>query len=425
MLHCCLHEKVTYLYVFLRWSFTCVSGRKSIDLLAGATSVLRGAIRATGEVVVAGTEVGIAALEVAQAYAAKQQREKEKAKLRQQRVEAKREKLRVQAAKKTESKVVVKLPVVTASSSPGDDSTHVAKPQSTQSGFSQDVDAQRQAELLASRLPRIQREYQSLIDQQVLDNSTVQQALKGAEKALSKGELSEAEAHLQALDEARIQVGERLKFYWQPQVQYAQARLDAIRPSVPSSAVNSIHTKLQDIQRSWQQLVEDDLTDIHKQISELEEQSDRIQEATKNLLKAWQDEGYTAQFLAYDNGDAIIEVDTHEEASTQMRVQFNGQGLDLLGPPEDTPACAARTKDALRRFQEQGYYVEWNALDGEAVSEDLRRYYSATAPVDAAIAQPTEESSTEVLTQQALSTEDSPKTITPANKPKKRVAEGS
>lgn len=94
-------------------------------------------------------------------------------------------------------------------------------------------DAQTRVNQLKSRLPHIRSEYQALIEQQVLDEKTVQQALQATERALNNNDLLSAQAHLQALDDARIQVMQQMRSQWIAQLEYLQERLDAITQRIP------------------------------------------------------------------------------------------------------------------------------------------------------------------------------------------------
>ena len=236
-----------------------------------------------------------------------------------------------------------------------------------------------------SRLPRIREEYQSLIEQELLDESTVLQAMQTVEQALDSGNLAVAEANLQALDNARIEAFTKERSQLQSQAEYAQTRLDAIRERLPAAIIQELETEIEQIRRSSSPFSDPDLLAIHQQITAAELQTDRVWEAAENLVKAWQNPtvDYIAEIIGIDDGDVVVKIETHEnpetgeKVNTVMRVQFDGQQIDLFGPHEETANCSARTGQALQIFQEQGYYLEWDSLDGQSVTEEYRQVYSA------------------------------------------------
>ncbi|MEW6497690.1 MAG: hypothetical protein AB1589_35080, partial [Cyanobacteriota bacterium] len=235
---------------------------------------------------------------------------------------------------------------------------------------------------LRSRLPKIRSEYQVLIDQQLLDEGTVQQAIQRTEQALNANNLASAEAHLQALDNARIQVIQQLRSQLSAQIEYLQERLDALRDRIPQAADQELQASIDHFSANWQQLFNADIEALHQKISAFETQAEQFQEAAKNLVNSWLQVGYVARVLGTDDGDVVVEVETHEGTNTQMRVQFYGQQIDLEGPPEETNSCAARTIEAMQLFQEQGYQLEWTSLDGQPIPEEWRQLYSS-APQEA------------------------------------------
>jgi exonuclease VII large subunit len=234
-------------------------------------------------------------------------------------------------------------------------------------------------EELKSRLPKVHSEYQALVDQQLLDPQTVQQALQRTEQALNANNLADAQAHLQALDDARIQVMEQLESQWTAQIQYVQERLNALKDCLPQAVSQDLQASINQAHTNWRQLSNADLEALHQKISEFEAQADRIQEAAENLVKAWTEVGYVARILpGTSNGDVMIEVETHEGANTQMRVQFDGQQIELEGPPEERESCARRPQEVMQIFQEQGYQLEWTRLDDQPVTEELLQSYLGT-----------------------------------------------
>ncbi|MBD2195237.1 MULTISPECIES: hypothetical protein [Calothrix] len=236
-----------------------------------------------------------------------------------------------------------------------------------------------------SRLPRIKKEYQNLIESELLDAATVLQAWQNVEQALDSSDLPAAEAYLQALDNARIEAFKQLRSQLQSAAEYAQTRLDAIAERLPKAIAQNIASTIERIHQRDRPIRDADLLAIHQQITTAELQIDRVWEAAENLVKAWQnpDVDYTARIIGIDDGDVVVEIETHENqqtgeaVNTVMRVQFTGQQIDLKGPHEETSNCAARTGQALQIFQEQGYYLEWDSLDGQPIPEEYRQIYSA------------------------------------------------
>ncbi|BAZ28860.1 hypothetical protein NIES4074_12950 [Cylindrospermum sp. NIES-4074] len=245
-------------------------------------------------------------------------------------------------------------------------------------------DAQRRVDELKNRLPTIRAEYQTLIEQELLDAKTVTQAIATTQSALNANDLAVAEAHLQALDDARIQVMQQWRSQISRQIQYLQERLDSLRPSIPNALLQEIQGRIDKAQVNWQQLSDSTIAELHQLLSTLEAQSQQIQEAAENMLASWLQVGYAARILGGDDGDVLLEVETHEGVNTQMRVQFNGQQIDLFGPPEETNSCASRTIEALKIFQQQGYQLQWTQWDGQAVPEELQYLYTAETEQESA-----------------------------------------
>ncbi|MBD2775240.1 hypothetical protein [Iningainema tapete] len=233
-------------------------------------------------------------------------------------------------------------------------------------------DAQIRVDKLNNRLPKIRTEYQTLIEQQLLDAQTVEQALLHTQQALNANNLAAAEAYLQALDDMRIQVMQLRSEQLKKHVQYLQERLDGLRSRIPYSIFAAMQYRID------QQQSDIYIEDLHQLLTDLETQADQIHEMAENLVASWLQVGYAARVLDTDDGDVVIEVETHEGANTQMRVQFEGQQIDLFGPPEETDSCATRTVEALKIFQEQGYQLQWTQWDGQPVSEELQHIYSTT-----------------------------------------------
>ncbi|KYC35189.1 hypothetical protein WA1_08505 [Scytonema hofmannii PCC 7110] len=344
-----------------------------------ATQAVATGVSVAGSVVASGVRATRAAVVMAaksaQAYQERIRREREQAlqqeeEIQRQIVEARRSYPR--------KKTIVKLPET------------VSQPRFTNVLVNNDAelksrDLQIKIREQKSRLPRIREEYQSLIERELLDELTVSQALKTVDQALDSGDVTAAEVHLQALDNARIEAFEHLRSQQQSETQYAQARLDNIKDRLPKMLLQELEAEIEQIHKSDRPLSEPDLLAIHQQITTAEVQANRVWEAAENIVKAWQTPtvDYKSQIIGIDDGDVIVEIETHknpetgEKVNTVMRVQFDGQQIDLFGPREETSHCAARTGQALQIFQEQGYYLEWDSLDGQPVPEEYKQVYSA------------------------------------------------
>jgi|GEM_PF-1090553 uncharacterized protein YdcH (DUF465 family) len=268
-----------------------------------------------------------------------------------------------------QSKVTVQLPTAARSAQPP---TSTSLPESAAVA----KDTQRKIEALKSQLPKIRSEYQALIEQQLLDESTVQQAIQKTEQALKDKNIAVAEAHLQALDDARIQVMQRVQSQWSVLIQYSENRLEEVRSRIPAAIVVELQDQIDRVKNNWQQLSDAEIEALHQQINAFESQADSIQEAAEKLIESQRLVGYKAYLREMDNGDAVVEVETHEGVNTQIRIDFYGQQIALSGPPEESNSCAARTVEAMRLFREQGYQLEWTEWDGEPVTEELRYLYS-------------------------------------------------
>lgn len=240
-------------------------------------------------------------------------------------------------------------------------------------GLAAQTDIQRRIEGLKERIPAIELEYQALIAQNILDESTLRTALQKTRQELAAENLERAEAHLQALDNLRIEITRKLQSRWLEQLPYLQERLDALSDRLPRVVTLELQADLQNV-REKESLTDVDIETLHGRISEWEAQTERVREIADNLVASWQKAGYEdARVIGIDDGDVVIEVETHEGVNSQMRVQFDSQQLDLFGPPEETSSCATRTRIALQLFQQQGYRLEWTTLDGQPVPEEWRQ----------------------------------------------------
>lgn len=330
-----------------------MSGTKTYTVKAGISTVR--------EVDISGSAAGATLVSMTvKAYAAYQQRKRRDREVAIQREQAIQQKIaQIRAgvgSSANQSKVSVQLPKT------GDSQLNQAAAK----------DAQRRVQELKSQLPKIRAEYQVLIDQQLLDTQSVQQALQQTEEALNGNNFVAAQTYLQALDDARIQVIQRAKAQWRDQVEYLRERLDALRPRLPQTINQQMQIRIDEVSNNWQQLSVADIQTVHQLLSEFEAQAEQVQEAAANLAASWSQAGYVTHDLQIDDGDVVIEIETHDGVNTQMRVQFDGQQIELEGPHDEAGAasCAGRTMEVMQRFQEQGYQLEWKEWNGEAVDQE-------------------------------------------------------
>jgi hypothetical protein len=235
-------------------------------------------------------------------------------------------------------------------------------------------DAQRQVQNLKRQLPKIKSEYQVSIDRQLLESASVQQAIQKTEKALQNNNLTDAQTYLQTLDDARIQVIQQLKVEWTKQFEFLQSRLNNLQSSLPNHITQQLQIKINDLCNSWQSISDEEIEIFHQEISRYESQAEQVYTAAKNLVASWQEVGYVAKITEINDGDVVINIETHEGVNTQMRIQFDGQQIDLAGPhdEEGDSSCSSRTFDVIELFQQQGYQVEWTAWNGEPVDKEWR-----------------------------------------------------
>lgn len=353
-----------------------VSGIAQASAGAATASGISGVAIATGAATILGLTALVAAAGVAvaltgkaiDAYQERVRQQREAAEKREREIQQRIADIRAQIRSRgSQAKVTVKLPP----------ETRFQGTVSRESATTADQrDQQRKINDWNSRLPNIRTEYQALIDQQLLDSSTVHQALEKTQQALNSNNLAQAQGYLQALDDARIQVMKGLQEQWLPQIEYIEQRLAGLRSRIPQALIQELQTNIDGAKNNWQQLTQADLDALHQRISTFENQADSIQQAAENLAESYRQVGYAAYLGGIDNGDAVVQVETHEGVNTQIRLDFYGDLLNLEGPPEESNSCAARTVEALRRFREQGYQLEWTEWDGEPVAEDLRHLYS-------------------------------------------------
>ncbi|MBR8826663.1 MAG: hypothetical protein DSM107014_01950 [Gomphosphaeria aponina SAG 52.96 = DSM 107014] len=325
-----------------------MSGVKTYAVTAGAApAAVAGAAAGIAVVVLAGAAL--------KAYQERIEREKEAARQQEIEIKGKIAEIRRSGSTSGQPRVTVNLPKNTSKSAPA-------------------ADAARKVNGLKSQLPKIRKEYQTLVEQQLLDEETVGQALEQTTQALNENNLAAAEAHLQALDDARIQVIQQSRQEWNAQVDYLHERISQLDVVLPSTLRENLIARSEQLRTG--QFSEGELETLHAEITELTAQAGRIEEAAHNLVNSWQTVGYAAGILGRDDGDMVIEVQTHEGVNTQMRIQFNGEEINLFGPPEESHSCASRTIEAMRLFQQQGYQLEWTHLDHQPVPEEWRYLYA-------------------------------------------------
>lgn len=240
-------------------------------------------------------------------------------------------------------------------------------------------DTQRKIEEYQNRLPQIKEEYLTLINQELLDEETVNQAFQQTKEALNNSNLAQAEAHLRTLDDARIEASQQLqqlKLQQQSQLGFIQERLEGLRRNIPQRIVNQLQVQINQANDNLRQLSKLELEKLHQEISEYQAQANRVWEAAENMVRAWHGVGYQARILGLDDGDVVIESQTHEGANTHTRIQFNGEEMILKAPHEEPSSCTMRTAEALKIFQQQGYYLQWENWNGEPVKEELQQMIS-------------------------------------------------
>ncbi|MEH1798985.1 MAG: hypothetical protein V7L13_07405 [Nostoc sp.] len=337
-----------------------MSGSKAFTVMAGVAGVpAEGVLAGLAGVAVAATSVASMTGRAFEAYQERMRREREAARQREQAIQQKIAQIRAGTSSSSgPARIPVELP---------DTGTSQINPAVAS-------DVHRRVQALRSRLPNIRAEYQTLIEQQLLNAQNVQQALQRTEEALNGNDLTAAQTYLQALDDARIQVIQKARAQWTSQIEYLQERLEELQTRLPQAIHQQMQTRIDEVSNNWQQLSEADIETLHQLINEVATQADQIQEVAANLAASWSQAGYVARVVQIDDGDVVIEIETHEGANTQMRVQFYGQQIELEGPrdQEGVGSCAERTMAVMRLFQEQGYQLEWNKWNGEAVPEEMR-----------------------------------------------------
>ena len=394
-----------------------MSGSKVVAVsgISQAATVVGSGISTTAIALGAATALGLTALVVAagvtvaltrkaiEAYEERQRQQREAAEKREREIQQRIADIRAQIRSRgSQAKVRVTLPpespgpVSSESAKTGEQKDNQPESPGPVSGESaktgEQKDNQRQIREWKSRLTNIEAEYQALIAQELLDHSTVNQALEKTKQALNSNNLDQAKGYLQALDDARIQVLNGLREQWVAQIEYVEQRLAGLRSRIPQPIAQELQIDIDWAKNNWQQLTQDDLDTLHQRISAFESQADSVQKAAEKMVETQHQVGYTAYLRGLDNGDAVVEVETHEGVNTQIRFDFYGQQIVLEGPPEESSSCAVRTVEAMRLFQEQGYQLEWTEWDGKTVPDDLRYLYSvSSAPEGSETQEGTEE----------------------------------
>ncbi|WP_445636564.1 Chromosome segregation ATPase-like protein [Nostoc sp. DSM 114161] len=359
-----------------------MSGRKTFNVTEGISSTSEPSLLDGIAAVVSMTGRAL------QAYQERKRQEREAALQREQQIQQKIAQIRTSIrSSSANSKIVVQQPQSTKSTS-FHNATINASQTSTSDVINQALlqDAQRRVQNLQTKLPSIQAEYQVLIDEELLDASSVQQALQQTEKALQAQNLADAEKYLQVLDNARIQVIQQLQAEWKAQIDFVQTRLNNLQPRLPHRITQQLQGKINHTANNWQHISNTDIETLHQEINALESQAEEIQAAAENLVVSWQQSHYDARISEISDGDIVIEIETHEGANTLMRVEFEGQKIDLAGPQDRQGdlSCASRTVNVIQLFQEQGYQLEWTHWNGEPVNQEWRNLDTGATPTETA-----------------------------------------
>ena len=361
----------------------------ALGTVLAASAIAAATVLATGAVVVGGVTVANMGAKALKNYQARQREEGERVQKREREIQRRISEVRAKARSYSgPSKIAVQLPTETTMLT-GTEKSTVAKTSGSavsRQAATSELDNLGRVRELQSRMPNIKSEYQALVLQELLEPQTVNQALQKTEEALSYGNLGAAETYLQTLDDARIQATQKQRSQWEVELDYVRERLDALQNILPAAIVRDLEGLLQQARNNWRQLTNADIEVLHNKISEFEIQADRINQTAEDLVNSWLEAGYDARVVGVDNGDVVVEIETHEGANTQMRVQFDGQQMNLFGPEEESYSCAARTTDALRIFQEQGYYLQWDSWNGQPVDEEWREINPGVS-----VAEPTED----------------------------------
>lgn len=247
-----------------------------------------------------------------QAYQERKRQEKEAAMRREQAIQQRIAEIRAKTASRSQ-KIVVQTPPEIKSAS--DIQQLDARMQQALS-----EDAQKQVENLKMQLPQIKLAYKHLVEQHFLDAESVENAIAQAEISLQNRNLTAAQTYLQVLDDARIQATQQLKTESTQQLEFLQTRLNDLHTRLPVSITQQLQTQIIDLCNNWTSISDFDIEHLHKEISTCELQIEQIQTAAENLIASWQQVGYVAQISAIDNGDVIVEIETHEGANTQKRI---------------------------------------------------------------------------------------------------------
>ena len=233
-------------------------------------------------------------------------------------------------------------------------------------------DNQKRLQAVKSRLPQIQSEYQSLIEQNILDKQTVKQALQKVSDSLNQSDIQKAEQYLQLLDDARIIAINTLDQQWSLEIQYLQERLSNLSNRFPQSVTQQLQQNVQWLKANKQQISENVLQDLHETINDFEDQAWRIQRMASDLVDSWSEVGYTAEISEIDNGTIAIQADTHEEGNTTMLIEFQNGQIYASTPHGDESPFTPLLQEVIQQFQEKGYSLDWTSLEGQSIPEKWR-----------------------------------------------------
>ncbi|MEH2051483.1 hypothetical protein [Nostoc sp.] len=233
-----------------------MSGSKTFTVMAGvAAAPAVGVLAGLAGVATAATSVVSMTGRAFEAYQERRRREKEAAKQREQAIQQKIAQIRAGTSSSSgPARIPVELP------------EHTEASQMNPAAAS---DVHRRVQGLRSRLPNIRAEYQTLINQQLLNAQNVQQALQRTEEALNANDLTAAQTYLQALDDARIQVIQKVRAQWTAQIEYIQERLEELQIRLPQAIYQQIQTNIDEVSNNWQQLSQADIETLHHLLNEV------------------------------------------------------------------------------------------------------------------------------------------------------------
>ncbi len=237
-------------------------------------------------------------------------------------------------------------------------------------------DIAKQLQTIKSRLPQIKAEYQMLVEQKVLEQQTVQQALQKVSDAINQSNLQQAQQYLQRLDDTRITAIQQLNEQWSGQIDYLQKRLNQLSDRIPQSTLAELQQNIQWFAENPQAVSEKDIQTLHQTINSFEDQAWRIQTAANDLIESWKEVGYQSKISDIDNGTIAIEADTHEEGKTTMVIEFEQGQIYASTPHGNENPFTPLLREVIQQFEEKGYALDWTSLEGQSVPEKWRREVS-------------------------------------------------